>query len=401
VCEVREGRDGAEGVLRSSHEEVLSLRRRVLAIGTVTALLLAGCAAPPAPAPAAIAPPAPARHVPPLDDPAARARFECAVEVQRAQHFDPGSSLTRGSLIGLVIGGLVGGGLGALFGLIGDVPGPSAATGALVGGGAGAIVGGQLALRADSAAYTRGLAACLAAHAAGTRAPSTAAIPDGLVEYRLRLLSLRHDAFTSYLSTAELADGATGPGLLRIAAAADAGALDRGVVLYDRHLVPAPEPVARAFGATAVDARVKLGGGGQDFWDEARWLGRPGERTVWVVTPRARREPEVRRVGLSDVAGLAQFRPAPRPLVNGAPAASVTVPLPYLRDAEARGTAGSYVDRTLDRARGIAALVGVNHDAVFPDHVYLVVTHAVSAATYEAVLAWGPRSGEERELPRQ
>jgi hypothetical protein len=37
---------------------------------------------------------------------------------------------------------------------------------------------------------------------------------------------------------------------------------------------------------------------------------------------------------------------------------------------------------------------------VFPDRVYLVVTNAASAATYEAVLAWGAR-GEGRDLPRE
>ena len=96
-----------------------------------------------------------------------RVRFDCAVDVQRAQGFDPGASLTRGSLIGLVLGGLVGGGLGALFGLINDVPGPAASMGAVAGGGAGAMVGGLLALHSDRAAYSRGLQACLAAHAAG------------------------------------------------------------------------------------------------------------------------------------------------------------------------------------------------------------------------------------------
>jgi hypothetical protein len=187
---------------------------------------------------------------------------------------------------------------------------------------------------------------------------------------------------------------------MRLAAAVDAGTLERGVVLYDRHLVPASEPVARAFGATPVDARVKLGGAGRDYWDEVRWLGRPGDRTVWIVTPRARGDQEVRRVGLSDVTGLAQFRPMPPPLFGGAPAASVAVPLPYLRHVEERVAAGAYVDRTLDRSRGIAVLVAVNDDAVYPDHVYLVVTHAVRTATYEAVLAWG-RRGQERELPRE
>jgi hypothetical protein len=398
VREVRQGGDGPEGVLRPPHEEVLSLGR-ARALGAAVVLLVTACATPsgPTPGPAAIVPPAPARNQPPLDDPADRARFDCAVAVQRAQGFDPGASITKGSLIGLLLGGFVGGSLGALFGLIGDVPGPSASLGAVAGGGAGAMVGGLLALRWDSQAYVRGLDACLAASRAALQPSSPEA---GLVEYRLRLVSLRHDAFASYLSTAELADGASGPGLMRLAAAADAGALQRGVVLYDRHLVPASEPVARAFGATPVDARVRLGGGGRDVWDEARWFGRPGERTVWVVTPRMRRAQEVRRVGLSDVTALAQFQPTAPGLLGGGRESSVTVSLQYLRSAEERGAAGAYVDRVLDRSRGIGALVAVNDDAAFPDRVYLVVNHAVRTATYEAVLAWGPR-GDGRDLPRE
>jgi hypothetical protein len=319
------------------------------------------------------------------------------VEVQRAQDFDPGLSLRNGALIGAVIVGAIGASLGALFGLISDVPGKSAAAGAIVGGGAGMLAGGLFKLESDTAAYHRGLAACLIARPA---APPAVTPAPGLVEYRLRTLSLRHDAFASFLSTAELTDGATGPGLMRLASAADAGALGRGVVLYDRHVAPVDAPAARAFGAAPVEARVKLGGAGTDVWDEARWYGKPGERTVWVVTARNNRRPaELRRLALSDVTALAQFRPLPAPLFGAAPEAAVAVPFSYLHHAEARGAAGAYLDRTLDRGRALAAVVAVNDDLVFPDRVYLVVTHATSAATYEALLAWGGR-GEERELPR-
>jgi hypothetical protein len=257
------------------------------------------------------------------------------------------------------------------------------------------IAGGLYKLHADSAAYERGVAACLAARPVEPPAPVA-----GLVEYRLRTLSLRHDAFASFLSTAELADGVAGPGLIRLAGAADTGELARGVVLYDRHVAAVDAPVARAFGAAVVEARVKLGGGGRDYWDEARWHGTPGERTVWAISARTNRRPqEVRRVGLSDVTALAQFRPSRPPLFGATPEATVAVPFSYLHRAEERGVAGAYVDRALDRSRGIAAIVAVSDDAVFPDRVYLIVTHAASTATYEAVVAWGGR-GEERELPR-
>src|SRR5262249_22684611 len=148
-------------------------------------------------------------------------------------------------------------------------------------------------------------------------------------------------------------------------------------------------------GATPIVAPVKLGGAGRDYWDEARWYGKPGERTVWVVTARNRRAQEVHRVGLSDAGALAQYLPQRQGLFRATPDASVAVSLSYLQFAVDRGGAGAWVDRALDRSRGIGAVVAMNDDNVFPDRVYLVVNHAASAATYEAVLAWSQRSDVE------
>jgi len=160
-------------------------------------------------------------------------------------------------------------------------------------------------------------------------------------------------------------------------------------------------PVARAFTATPVTARVKRGGARGDYWDEVRWYGKPGDRTVWMVTSsRNRRPQEVRRVALSDPTALAQYRPLPQPLFGATPEAAVSITLSYLLHAQEHGRAGTWADRALDRSRGITAIVGVNDDQVFPDRVYLAVTHAVSAATYEAVLAWSLRT-DDREPPRR
>jgi hypothetical protein len=364
------------------------LPRRAIVLLTAVVTLTTACAietrdvagTPPVPAP-----PAPSRNTAAIDDPSERARFACAVDVQRAQAFDPGASLHRGSLIGAVIGGFAGASLGALFGLIGDIPGKAAATGAIVGGAVGIKAGGLIAFDADTAAYERGLAACLAARA------TTPAVAAGLVEYRLRLLNVRHEAFASFLSSGELADGAAGTGLVRLAGAADAGDLGRGIVIYDRHLAPVGVPAARTFGAVSVEPRVKQSAG-RDVWGEARWYGVPGERTVWRITVRNPRPHEVRRIGLSDATAIAQFRPVLPPLFGGGPAAAVVLPLSLIDDAQTRGTAGTLVDRTLDRSRAIAALVARDDNPTFPDHVYLIVTHATSAATYEAVVAWSERT---------
>lgn len=331
------------------------------------------------------APPAPSRNSAAVDDPIERARFACAVEVQRAQNFDPGASLHKGSPVGAVIGGFAGASLGALFGLIGDISGKAASAGAIVGGAVGIKAGGLIAFDADTAAYERGLAACLAARAT---APAATA---GLVEYRLRILNVRHEAFASFLGPAELTDGVAGTGLARLADTADAGELGRGTVIYDRHLAPVSVPAARAFGAVSVEPRVKRSAGA-DVWGEARWYGAPGERTVWRITVRNPRPHEVRRIGLSDATAIAQFRPVLPPLFGGRPEAAVVLPLSLVDDGQTRGTAGTLVDLTLDRSRAIAALVGRDDNPTFPDHVYLIVTHAASAATYEAVVAWGERT---------
>jgi hypothetical protein len=400
---VRESGDGPEGLLWPSHEEVLSSLGRSLVLLTAVALVTAACArdfegtgpravAAPAP-PAAPQPPNPARNTAARNDPADRARFECAVTVQRAQDFDPGASVLKGALIGAPVGGAPGAALGALFGLIGDVPGAGAAAGAIALGGIGIMAGGLIALDADAAAYERGVAACLA----GPSAPPVA--EPGLVEYRLRVLNVRHDAFTSFLGVPELGDGAAGPGLVRLAASADGGTLEYGAVLLDRHVVAVAEPTARAFGATPAPGRVKLGGIRRDYWDEARWYGKPGERSVWEITARNRRPQEVRRVGLSEPAALAQYQPVRRPLFGARPEASVAVPLGYLLAAQTRGRVGGWLGHTIDGSRGIAAVVGTNDDELFPDRVYLVVTHAASAATYEALLAWSER-GDDRERAR-
>ena len=347
------------------------------------------------PAPGLVLPPNPARNTAARDDVADRARFACAVAVQQAQSFDPGASLSAGSIIGALVGGAAGGALGALFGLIGDIPGRAASLGAVALGGAGIAAGGVIKLAGDTSAYERGVSACLAARSV----PPSPSHDPGLVEYRLRVLSVRHHAFASFLSAAELADGAAGPGLTRLAEMADAGTLEYAAILVDRHVTSALEPVVRGFGATPVTARVKLGGIRRDYWDEARWYGKPGERTVWVVTARNRRPQEVRRIGLSEASALAQYQPVRPPLFGGAPEATVAISLSYLLHAQERSTAAAWVDRALDPSRGIRAVVGVNDDEIFPDRVYVIVTHAVSAATYEAVLAWAER-GEDRDPSR-
>jgi hypothetical protein len=313
------------------------------------------------------------------------------VEVQQAQGYDPGRSLTAGTLVGAPVGGAVGAAGGALGGLINSAPGSNAVTGAIVGGGLGAMVGGLVGLGADVDAYHRGLAACLSARASGQRAAPTP--PEGLVEYRLRILNVRDEAFTAFLDVGDGGQGEASPGLVRLASAADAGEVGGGV-LYDRHPTPLTEESARAWGAALRPSRVKLLDGRNDMWDEVRWYGRPGERSVWRITSRNRRPQAIRRVAITAGDALVHYRPLASPLFGGDPRPVTAVSLGYVRHAEANGRAGDYLTRHVDVRRGLALVVGTNDDQAFPDEAWLVVTHPSGPATYEAVLAWTARSGE-------
>jgi len=71
------------------------------------------------------------------------------------------------------------------------------------------------------------------------------AAPAAAIEYRLRVANVRDEAFTSFLTSGELHDGATGPGLDRLESSLDTGDFPKAVLLYDRHLHRGPR-LARA-----------------------------------------------------------------------------------------------------------------------------------------------------------
>jgi len=87
--------------------------------------------------------------------------------------------------------------------------------------------------------------------------------------------------------------------------------------------------------------------------------------------------------------------------MNGTRAAALTIPLNFLWAQEERGTAwDKYISRGLDLTEGIGAVVGVNTNLLFPDQVYLIVSHAEQPTTYKAVLVWRVRA-LDREAPSQ
>jgi hypothetical protein len=213
------------------------------------------------------------------------------------------------------------------------------------------------------------------------------ATPAHAVEYRLEVANLWETALYSFAKPAELYDGASGPGLLKLEASLDQGAMPHAVVLRDRTLRWSSESVAQAYGTVRVLAEIKAAGDGTR-WDEVRWEGKPGERSVWMVLPSGRSLPQqLYRVVLKGDGPARQFMPYVP--VNGSRSAAVKYPLAFLWFYEERGLIWDrYVSQSLDLGGGLGAVVGENSNQTFPDQAYLVVQQGAQPTTYKAVLLW-------------
>lgn len=214
-----------------------------------------------------------------------------------------------------------------------------------------------------------------------------AVTPAQAVEYRLEVASLWESALYPFAKAAELRDGASGPGLDQLEASLDQGAMPHAVILRDRTLRWSSEAVARAYGTVRVLAEIKPAGEGRR-WDEVRWEGKPGERSVWMVLPSGSGRPQqLYRTVLKGAGPMRQFLPYVP--VNGSRSAAVKYPLNFLWFHEERGLIWDrYVSRSLDLSEGLGAVVGENFNQAFPDQVYLIVQHGAQPTTYKAVLLW-------------
>ncbi|HYB42708.1 MAG TPA: hypothetical protein VEL75_13110 [Candidatus Methylomirabilis sp.] len=226
------------------------------------------------------------------------------------------------------------------------------------------------------------------------------ALPARAEEYRLQVVSIYQTTYASFLRPGELSDGASGPGLDGLETTLDRGGVPAGAVLFDRRAQPVRESIARAYGGARIVPQVKPGGDGigSVAWDEFTWEGKPGERTVWVVTPIIRNIQELFNAALKGTGPLRNYQPFTFP-VNGTRATAVAMPLNFVWAQAERGVIwDKYLSRSLDLKEGIGAVVGVNTNPAFPDEVYLVVTNAEKAMTYKAVLIWRERA-VERQAP--
>lgn len=224
------------------------------------------------------------------------------------------------------------------------------------------------------------------------------ASPAAGAEYRLQVVSVLEDAFRSFMRPGEAADGAAGPGLARLEARLDAGDFPKAVLLYDRHLQAASESTARAYGGVPVLAEVKKGGEGKQHWDEVRWEGKSGERSIWVVAPRTRRPGELSRVALKGAGPIRHY--VPYSVANDPtklPVASFPSHFLWAHEDDADFWSKRLAP-VLDLGAGVAVVVGVATALYDADQAYVVVTHAPQLLTYKAVLAWRDRP-RDRESP--
>jgi len=192
--------------------------------------------------------------------------------------------------------------------------------------------------------------------------------------------------------------GASGPGLDKVEQSLDAGAIDRGVIIEQRPLRSVPASIARAWGGVNVAADILRGGIDTPSWDEVRWQGKPGERSIWVVKSWGNVRPQqIVRVVLKGAGPVRLFQPFT--VTNGNKVTVLQLPMPLMAFHESHGNVwDKFVAKNLDLRQGIGAVVGLSGNALFPDLVYLIVDQGDTPATFKAVITWRDRN-IDREAP--
>jgi len=211
-------------------------------------------------------------------------------------------------------------------------------------------------------------------------------------EYRLRVANLDDEAYFHFADR-DGNDSASPFVLRRLEPALEQRTVPGGVFVPSRTLLPADPGRVRSFGAVEArplpDQRRDTG-----QWQEIRWEGKPGERAVWVIQGDG---VQVRQgvVGVGLRAPRGEFRhyipftPVPGAWkVRAARLGLDFIDFWYGQD----GLWQRFLGHRLDLATGIAAVVGENPNAVYPDSVFLVIDQPPAPATYDVVIAWRNRS---------
>jgi hypothetical protein len=214
--------------------------------------------------------------------------------------------------------------------------------------------------------------------------------PAHAVEYRLLVASVFDTSLTSFVSANELTYGASGPGLQRLETAISTGAIEWGNMPVGRPLTGVPDSIARAWSGVGIHADILRGGVDAGRWDEVRWEGKPGERSIWLIKATGNNRPQsVQCVTLES--GVRPVRLYPPYVFSGGNGrlAVMQMPQPLIAFSETQGnTWDKWVGKGLDLGQGIGAVVGLSPNALNPDLVYLVVQQGDQPTSYRAVISW-------------
>ena len=219
------------------------------------------------------------------------------------------------------------------------------------------------------------------------------------VEYRLFVASIYDTSFTSFVSVSELNYGATGPGLQRIETAISNGEIGWGDMPVGRPLTSVPPSIARAWSGVGVRADIIRGGVDVGRWDEARWEGKPGERSIWLIKATGSYKPQaVQRMTLeSDGIPVRQYLPYAYTGQSRLPV--IQVPQPLIAFSEDRGNVwNKWIAPGLDLGQGVGAVVAFSANALNSDLVYLVVQQGDRPTSFRAVISWAD-ADIDREAP--
>ena len=209
------------------------------------------------------------------------------------------------------------------------------------------------------------------------------------VEYRLFVASIYDTSLTSFVSVSELNYGATGPGLQRLETAITNGEIDWGDMPVGRPLTSVPASIARAWSGAGIRADILRGGVDVSRWDEVRWDGKPGERSIWLIKATGSPRPQsVQRLILEGGAGPVRLYP-PYVFTGGDRLAVLQMPKPLIASSETRGNIwDKWVAKGLDLGQGIGAVVGLSNNVLDSDLVYLIVRQSDQPTSYKVVISW-------------
>ena len=213
--------------------------------------------------------------------------------------------------------------------------------------------------------------------------------PAQAVEYRLLVASVFDTSLTSFVTAKELEYGASGPGLQRLDTAISTGAIDWGTMPVGRPLSSVPDSIARAWAGVGIRADIVRGGINIGRWDEVRWEGKPGERSIWLIKATGNARPQtVQRLTLESGGRPVRLYP-PYVFTGSERLAVLQMPQPLIASSENRGDIwDKWEGKSIDLGQGIGAVVGLSANALNADLVYLIVQQGDQPTIYKAVVSW-------------